>query len=353
MSRRLTSLLGVVVVMALAAALLLLLDGPAPRRVSAEFPSTVGLFEGSDVRVMGMRVGHVERITPHGTGVRVDMVYDSRYRLPEGVRAVVIAPSVISDRFVQLTPAYTAGPALASGAVIPRRDTRVPVELDTSLAATTDLMKALGPDGANRNGALAAALHTLASTMSGTGSDARDALRELARVSDVFAAQAPAEADTVRQLGTFTAALAGHDRDVAGFTDALAAVADGLAADSGQIDTLLRTLAGALGEVAGFVAENRSALVTDVRRLRTVATALAAERRALTEIVDIAPLAFTDLDETYDSQAQAVRTRANFGEIAKILDRAVCDALLKQAGPALQPVCDRLHGLIDSSGVLR
>ncbi|MFL6154632.1 MAG: MCE family protein [Marmoricola sp.] len=338
-------------VLALVVGALLITASPSTRTVSAEFARTVGLFEGSDVRVMGMRIGEVSKITPHGTAVTVEMTYDAQYRLPRDVRAVVVAPSVIADRFVQLTPGYVGGPVLASGAVIAEKDTRIPVELDTSLKVTTDLVTALGPDGANRNGALAAALNTVAKVLDGNGAPTRRALHELAAATDVIGAGAGQISSTVKNLAGVTGTLAQYDADVRTFNTRLESVSGSLAADSGELSSLLATLARSLGEVADFVRDNRRVLTSDVGRLAAVTGALVKERKALTEIVEIAPLAFTDLTETYDPQAQAVRTRANFGEIARVVDKVVCDTLSKQAGPQIAPLCAALKSVFDGLGI--
>ena len=98
-------------------------------KLSAYFGKTVGLYAGSSVRVLGVPVGQVTDVTPEGDAVRVDMRVDD-VPLPAGVGAVVVAPSLVSDRYVQLTPAYDSGPVLASGTILPRDRTATPVELD-------------------------------------------------------------------------------------------------------------------------------------------------------------------------------------------------------------------------------
>lgn len=336
-----------VLVLGLLGGALLLTSGGGNRTVVAEFERTVGLFEGSDVRVMGMRVGSVSSITPHGTAVRVEMTYDDQYRLPEDVKAVVVAPSVIADRFVQLTPGYVEGPVLASGAVIAENDTRIPVELDESLRTTTDLVTALGPEGANADGALSDALSTVAKVLEGNGTPTRQALRDLAAATEVISNGADDLGGTVKSLSRVSGTLAAYDADIRRFNTELGSVTGSLAGDAGELSDLLATLASTLGEVAGFVADNRQALVTDVGRLAAVTDALVKERQALTEILDIAPLAFTNLTETYDAQAQAVRTRANFTEVARVVDKVICDTLSKQAGPAIAPLCAAVRKAFD------
>lgn len=81
-----------------------LTDGPAPRTLTVLFPSTTSLYEGAQVKVLGVRVGTVESIEVEGTAVRVEMTYDGDLDLPADVTAVVVPPSVVGDRFVQLAP---------------------------------------------------------------------------------------------------------------------------------------------------------------------------------------------------------------------------------------------------------
>ena len=46
------------------------------------------------------------------------MSYDPSYKLPATVSAVEVANSLVSDRYLQLSPAYTGGKALANGGTV-------------------------------------------------------------------------------------------------------------------------------------------------------------------------------------------------------------------------------------------
>ena len=59
--------------------------------------------------MLGVSVGTVDKITPSGTDVVVEMVYDEDVNLPEDAEAVIITPSIVGDRYVQITPVYTGG----------------------------------------------------------------------------------------------------------------------------------------------------------------------------------------------------------------------------------------------------
>ena len=90
------------------------------------------------------------RSRPSGTKVRVEITYDAKYKVPADAKAAVISPSIVGDRFVQLTPAYTEGAALADNAKLGVDRTATPLELDEIFGSLNDLNIALGPDGANK-----------------------------------------------------------------------------------------------------------------------------------------------------------------------------------------------------------
>ena len=69
--------------------------GDEPKRLTAHFPRTVSVYEGSDVRVLGVAIGKVVTVTPSGTDVEVQMEYDAEVDVPADAEAVIIAPSIV------------------------------------------------------------------------------------------------------------------------------------------------------------------------------------------------------------------------------------------------------------------
>ena len=62
------------------------------------------------MRILGVAVGKVTEVTPKGDKVEVEFEFDGKYKVPADAKAAVVAPSLVSDRYVQLLPAYTGGP---------------------------------------------------------------------------------------------------------------------------------------------------------------------------------------------------------------------------------------------------
>ena len=99
-------------------------------RVVGYFASAVGLYPGDDVRVVGVPVGSIESISPEADAVKITMTVQDSVKLPADARAVIVAPNIVSARFIQLTPPYKQGPAMEDGGRIGLDRTAVPVEWD-------------------------------------------------------------------------------------------------------------------------------------------------------------------------------------------------------------------------------
>ena len=86
----------------------------------------------------------MERIEPEGDHVRVTLrITDDELKLPADANAAVVARSVATDRYVELTPVYLSGPRMEDGAVIPLDRTVTPVDFDQVLASVPSQSQAL------------------------------------------------------------------------------------------------------------------------------------------------------------------------------------------------------------------
>src|SRR5919109_2228507 len=93
---------------------------PPSRIITAYFRSAAAVFEDNSVRVLGVPVGSITEVVPEGTRVRVEMrIDDPDLRLPADAHAVVVSPSLVTGRYIQLAPTYSSGPELTDGGVIP------------------------------------------------------------------------------------------------------------------------------------------------------------------------------------------------------------------------------------------
>jgi len=283
-------------------------------RITAYFSESIGVYPGSDVRILGVRVGTVDAVQPVGTEVKVTLTVDSGVPLPAAVRAAVVAPSVVSDRYIQLTPAYTGGPKLASGAVIPVTRTAVPVEVDQIYASLNQLAAALGPQGANKNGALSNLITTGEANLAGNGGYLNSMLTQYSGLSTTLGGSASDIAATLSSLQQFTSMLKSNDDQVRQAEQQLAQVTGYLSGERQQLSAAITTLATALSEVQQFIASNRSLLTSNVNKLASITSILSSERASLAEALDTAPLAADNLLNAYDSTTKTLDGRADLNE---------------------------------------
>ena len=297
------------------AAAVAVLGGDTGKTVVAHFPRTISVYEGSDVRVLGVPVGTVTRVEPTGTDVTVTMTYDGEVRLPADARAVIIAPSVVGDRDVQLTPAYSGtGDVLTDGAELSVEQTAEPLELDQIYDSLDRLNVALGPRGANRTGALSDLLSVTADNFGGQGATFRQTIEDFSRLSATLSDNKEELFGSVEALGGFMETLADNDQTVRQFNQSLADVSTMLEGEREELVAATRNLSVALTSVKEFVEDNKDSLTRNISGLNRVSKVLVRQREALDEILHTAPAALNNLALTYNPQAGTLDTRANLGE---------------------------------------
>jgi phospholipid/cholesterol/gamma-HCH transport system substrate-binding protein len=308
--KRLAVLLGVLVLVT-AGNLWWIFSGSHGKNVTAWFTRAVGVYAGTDVQVLGVRVGSVESVTPRGEQVEVVMTLDADAPVAATTKAVVVSPSVVADRHVQLTTLSHGGPRIADGATIPANRTATPVELDELYTSLNGLLTALGPNGANSDGALSELLTTGAANLRGNGEAFNENVRNFAELAKTLAGYQDDLFGTVDELRKFTGMLAGNDRQVAEVDQQLAQVWQTLSSDRDELSGALHTLAGALGEIQGFIRDNRAAIKSNVDKLAQTTQTLVDQRAALAEALDVAPLAVTNVLNAFDPGSNTLQGRTN------------------------------------------
>jgi phospholipid/cholesterol/gamma-HCH transport system substrate-binding protein len=289
--------------------------GGGTHHITAYFTRTIGLYNGNDVRILGVRVGKIDSIKNKGPVVEVKMTIDGKYKLPADVRAVLVPPSVVSDRFIQLTPAYTGGPQLPTHAVLQTDRTQVPLEFDEIFKNVDELNRALGPGGANAHGALSRLVDVSAANLDGNGAELNGALKQFSAMISTLAGSRTDLFSTVKQLQQFTTMLAQNDGGVRAVNANLAKVGGQLAGERQDLGAALANLSEALRLVSSFVADNRTRLTSDIHKAAAVTNVLSREKEALTEIIDMSPFALTNLSLAYDSSAQTLDTLDAAGQV--------------------------------------
>lgn len=313
--------------------LFVITEGGDKKTLTAHFPRAVSVYKDTDVRILGVNVGKVTSVTPEGESVRVEIEYDAEYKLPDDAKAVIVTPTLVADRFVQLTPAYTSGKVMADDADIPLKDTGVPVELDRIYGSLRDLTETLGPNGVNSDGTLNHLLRAGAKGLDGQGKRANEMIRNLAEAAETFGDGSGELFDTVSSLAEFTGTLADNDRLVRAFMQDLAGVSSQLAAEREELQGVLQEVGRAVGSVEGFVRDNRQALVTDVQKLARVLKTINSERESLDTALNVAPVAINNLVLAYNTETGSVGSRIGISPNVWDADGFLCGVVMQYRIP--------------------
>jgi phospholipid/cholesterol/gamma-HCH transport system substrate-binding protein len=201
--------------------------------VTAYFADSAGLFVGNDVGVLGVPVGEITEIEPEGDRVKVTLEIDADRAIPADAGAVVVARSVATDRYVELTPVYDGGDKLADGAEIGTDRTASPVDFDEVLETINEF--ATGIAGSKRTTrAVERFIDSGAAALEGTGELANKSIRELAQAVSSLSGQRKDFAQTIVSLDVLVGTIAENDETVRTFIDQVADASSLLAAERGN-----------------------------------------------------------------------------------------------------------------------
>ncbi|MBO0830653.1 MAG: MCE family protein [Actinobacteria bacterium] len=316
--RRLVAVAGVAFLLAAAITGVVIAAAPssAGTRITAHFGDAVDLYPHSDVRILGVRVGSVDSVQPHGKAVTVTMTVNSGIPVPAKADAVIVSPSIISGRYIQLIPAYTGGPQLRSGATIPQSRTATPVEIDQLYAAITKFSRDLGPNGVNANGALNDVIKTGAANLAGSGKAFGTMIRDFSQLQQTLASNKGNFFGTITNLAKFSQMLQANNGQVQLAQQQLAQVSSFLAADRQDLAAALNELATALGQVQGFIQRNRAGLTTNITKLQAITKLLVNQQVSLAQSLDNFPLAADNFLNAYDPSNGTLDGRGDLNEIS-------------------------------------
>ncbi|MET7858059.1 MCE family protein [Streptomyces sp. NPDC005318] len=351
---------GLAVVAVAATTGVMALDEEGTTTVTAYFDRATGVYAGSDLRILGVKVGTVQSVKPRGEDVKVVLRLDKGIKVPQDAHAVVVAPSLVADRYIQLAPAYSGGAVLADGAELPAAHNATPVEVDQLYESITELAGALGPEGANADGALAGLLDTGAKNLDGNGKAIGDSVEQFGKATKTLDRSSGDLFDTLSYLQTFTTMLKENDGDVRAAEQQLNSVTGFLADDKENLGAALKELGTALAQVKTFIKDNRGALKKNVDILVPLTQTLVDQRASLAESLDTLPLAADNVLNAYDPANRTLNGRTDLNELSMgrpltgpggaLAGLTPVDAERQKALPALPlPAVGTVYGTPDDS----
>ena len=269
------------------------------RHVVAYFANSTGIFAGDEVRILGVPVGKIDSIEPQPQRVKITFWYDAKYPVPADAKAVILAPSLVTSRTIQLTPAYTGGPQLPADAVIAQDHTAVPVECDDfrqQLQKLTDALQPTQPGGASTLGAF---INTAADNLRGQGPNIRDTVVKLSQAFSALSDHSTDIFSTIKNLSTLVSALQDSAAVMRSLNQNLASVTRQLSNDPNEVGQAVTDINNVIGDVQSFAAANRDSVGTTSDKLASITTALNKSLDDIKQTLHIAPNTFQNFVNIY------------------------------------------------------
>ena len=267
--------------------------GGGGTEVTAWFDRAISLYPSSSVRVLGLPAGKVNKVTVVGTRVKVDMTIKESVPIPPDARATIVPLSLIGERYVQLTPAWTEGqPRAKDGMVIPLSRTDIPVEPDEALAAVKKFIDTLDPKATGN------LVENLAEDLDGSGAGLNQALEGVAGLTTTFAEKDQQLVAIIDHFDNFTATLRTRESQLGRVMDGFAKTTSLLAEERRQIEALVSGLADLSGTGLDLVSEHGAKLDRDITVLARVLQSVQTNIDNVIKLIDSAPVlvAGEDLD---------------------------------------------------------
>jgi phospholipid/cholesterol/gamma-HCH transport system substrate-binding protein len=268
--------------------------------LTAYFDNSNSIFAGDDVLMLGVEVGKIVDIEPQPQRAKITFWVDGKYKVPADVKALILSPELISARSIALTPMYTSGPELPSGAVIPQNRTAVPVEWDDVRGQLQKLADALQPTQPGGTSPLGDVIDTTANNLRGQGGNIRDAIINLSQALSALGDHSNDIFSTLRNVSTLVSALRDSSDLMRTLNTNLAAVTGLLADDPGEVGQVVEDLNSASVKVKDFIAENREALGTTSDKLASISTAVNEILDDIEQTLHVAPTALQNFNNIYE-----------------------------------------------------
>lgn len=317
-----------------------------PLTVTADFSDTTGLYVGNDVEFLGVPVGEITSIEPRGTTMRVHMELAPGTELPADAGAVVLQSALVTDRYVELGPAYTGGEVLADGAHIDDAHTRSPATIDEVTESIDELVRAL--DGTTRGGKDVGDLLAVgADTLDGNGRRVRDALVAGERALRTVNGKSEDIRAVTGNLALLAQALRRRDTTIRRFATSVSLSTHVVAQQRRSLRQTLTALADLSTLTTTFVRRNRDVLQGDLKAALQVARVVHRRQDQLAEAFDTMPTLAQNLAQAYDFELGRLRVQfsTKVGPFSSVFRAEMCDQLRV-------PLCDVLFqpdggGLLD------
>jgi phospholipid/cholesterol/gamma-HCH transport system substrate-binding protein len=296
---------------------------------AAEFSDVSGLAVGDFVRIAGVEVGKVKKVSINAKAVAiVEFSADPSVILTAGSKAAIRWADPIGNRYLALLEGAGGMERLRAGATIPIDRTEPALDLDTLLGGFRPLFRALDPTQVN------ALSGQLIQAFQDQGATIESFLNQAAAVTSTLADRDELIGQVITNLNAVLGSLGGQSDQLTKAVDSLSQLVKELASRRSDISNAVAHTNSAAATVADLLQQARPPFKNTVTQSDRATSIVVADHEYFDDLLNTLPDAYKSL--------------SRLGLYGDFFTFYLCDALLKVNGKGGQPVYIKVAG--QSSG---
>lgn len=250
------------------------------RSYSAVFTDALGMYEGNDVRISGVVVGHVQSIELiDGRHAKVTFDVDRDVPVFRDARVEARYADVVGNRYLAVVEHPGDGGRMPEGGTFGIEQTKPALNLTVLFNGFQPLFTALSPKDVNQFS------HEIIQTLQGEGGTVAGLLRNTAELTKTLADKDAVIGRVVNNLTTILSTLDERDRKLTKLIDQFRDLMTGLAGERDTVSESLPKMASLLDASSGLLRDVRAPLKADIAHLGSAAGKLADTKGTLDEVL--------------------------------------------------------------------
>ncbi|KAA9151557.1 MCE family protein [Amycolatopsis acidicola] len=254
---------------------------------TARFTDASGLHEGDDVRIVGVKVGQVDKITVAQEGdsnlADVHFTVSQSYKLPAATTATVKYRNLVGQRYLSLGTTVDGGGQLAAGSTIPPERTQPALNLTVLFNGFKPLFQALDPQQVNQLS------YEIIQTFQGEGGTIDSLLTHTASITTAIADKDKVIGQVIDNLNNVLATVNSRGPQLSNLIDQTQQLVSGLSAQREPIGNAVSALSNLTQVTAGLVQDARPSLKDDISSLGLLSQNLSDSSQLLDELLQKMP----------------------------------------------------------------
>nr|WP_163744959.1 MCE family protein [Mycolicibacterium madagascariense] len=293
------------------------------RNYLADFTDVSGLKVDDFVRIAGVEVGQVKKISINDQSVAVvEFTADPSVTLTQGTKVAIRWANPIGDRYVSLLEGPGDPHRINPGDTIPISRTEPALDLDTLLGGFRPLFRALNPQDVNT---LSSAL---IQAFQGEGDTIGSFLAQASTVTNTLADRDQLIGQVITNLNVVLGSFGDQTDQLGKTVDSLSKLIKGLADRKTDITNAIAYTNAATGTIADLLSQARQPFKDTVAQTDRTAGIVVADHDYFDNLLATLPSAYKAL--------------ANLGKRGDFLNEYLCSISIKLNGKGGQPVYVKL-----------